>query len=55
MKEINIPEQVKVENKKNNDSPSVHCDLGNRYCLSRKIQIEKEKKYGENIKILLQY
>ena len=41
---MNVREQLEVENKKNNDFLSLPCYPVNRYCLSRKIPIEKEKK-----------
>ena len=60
-------ERVEVENKKNNDSLSTPCYPVNRYCLLKKLSIEKKRKnadriqtklnapnFGYNVKILSQ-
>ena len=43
---MNVFDRVKVEYKKNNDFLSLPCYPLNRYSLSRKIPIEKERKKG---------
>ena len=51
MNQMNIHERVEMRNKKNNDFLSGPCYPVNRKYISRKIQIEKEKKGRKNDKI----
>ena len=47
---MDVRDRLEVENKKNKDFLSITFNLLNRYSLSRKILIEKDKKKGKKQK-----